>query len=114
MPHISRLGLKAVISVSFLILPSAVFAQAQIHHWVDLNGIHHYSDTPPKNQNLSVKQKDTSAHLSASQQVNYARESPTQVEVPLASLLNAEEKEDFVRRGISLEQKILVLFDDTY
>ena len=114
MLKISRLSLNALISFVFFILPSVACAQAQIHHWVDGKGIHHYSDTPPNNHSQKVRQKVSPVQSPSQNQVNYAKGTPTQVEIPLAALLDPKEKEDFLRRGINLEQKILVLFDDTY
>jgi hypothetical protein len=114
MPQIPRLPLKALTFLSFFVLPSAAFSQAQIYHWVDVKGIHHYSDTQPDNRSQDLGYNVSAAQRLSKNQVNYAKGSPTCVGLPLATLLDPKEKEYFVRRGINIEQKILVLFDDTY
>ena len=117
MPLASLLSFFSLVLFLLLCIPQSVRAQSDIYRWVDDKGVQHFSDTPPQQRKAFVTFPKHSSQSRPSPVVSEALQAettPIQAEVPLAAILAPKEKEDFARRGISLDQKVLILFDDTY
>ena len=111
---------------SFFLLPcthlTTLAQEAHIYRWIDEKGIQHFSDVPPQPRKPIAQPPQYSSRFQPPEATSQtlvtveamSSRAPTQAEVPLSTILAPEEQKNFVRRGIRLDQKILILFDDTY